>query len=1536
MDANNNWLDIIEEAGKLKKGTKIPKYTDIYALTMLMYPLSTMARRQNINNQPVPMGQGPANGNQFNTGAGADGIVQASKPVALDTGTNPPSVYHEGETIVPFPGGKNIIPATTEGQQMSLGRIQSQRNLPGYATGGTVYDDPNSITGAASTRPTNEMGVTPEQNMYQSGVTQAFKTTQQRAAGTDPLMQNITNRALTNYDTRAAVSDTATRQALASSPYLTEGAKRSVTAKQQATYSAGLSGLVGDLSQQSMGRAETANTELYNMGRTGVQDELSKQQWQKSFGEQQYQSDVASKQWQQEYQTGKEQWQKSFDFEKQKYGDQEFARMSDDAQNTSLETWLQKYPNATESDYNTAREYKTLQLSSMNLANLTSSETLSQLKESNQWNQAQQFLAAGDYENYKALVKQITGKDIDTTTFESDRQYLESMRGYEKQAAAIQNDAARFSLTSATMQAVINDVNSGVPLNTINATYNPQPPLTQADYSSIATKYQQQVTSANLSIKAQNIANDAAALGVTSDRLTAFVNAVNSGADLAAANQASGLNLTQAQMNSISTKYKQEIAANALQLTNAQIVNEAAALGVSTDRLNSFVNAVNSGADLAAANQASGLNLTQTQLNSIATKYKQEIAANALQLTNAQIANEAAALGVSTDRMNSFINAVNNGSDLAAANQASGLNLTQNQLNSIAVKYQQGIKAAELQLTNAELSNEATALGISADRLNTFINAVNNGADLAAANATSGLNLSQTQLNSIAAKYQQELKAGQLQLTNAEIANEASALGVSADRLNVFINAVNNGADLAAANASSGLNLTQSQMNLIAAKYQQELAAGQLQLTNAQIANEAATLGVSADRLNIFINAVNNGSDLNAANAASGLSLTQGQMDSISAKYRQELKAGQLQLTNAEIVNEAAALGVSADRLNIFINAVNNGADLTSANATSGLSLNQTQLDSIATKYKQEIAANALQLTNAQIANEAATLGVSTERLSSFIDAVNSGADLAAANASSGLNLSQSQMDSISAKYRQSLKVGELTVDAQELANDAAKLNISSDKLSAFIAAANSGADLAAANSASGLNLSQSQMDSITTKYRMGIEEAQLALSETKNKVGDQMYQSIIDMINGGSSLQTVNSKLAEQGKAAISAEEFKSMFDASALGERNWGRDLTAANMLLTTPGIENKMEAEKAFGELFPSVELNFESLAQMDKAAEFTDALSQVATYVAAGLNYNDASKLIQESYLAEKLGMNQAEISNLYHAMEVNAIDSEWSEMEDSDFYKGLSTEEQGDLQEFFKQKQLGQLDYTTMHEYEIYNPDGTLNMTVYGADSAEADKKAKALGNGYTVNDTGRVKFRVTSTLTSSSENTSTKSTNKKWEDFQDSQASLPEEEQINYDQWESAKEPEDYDVYKSKESSMDKILSVDSGDSNALLNTKDNVDNIFAAYNENPDAFKNSDYYYELPNLDYLKNNIATKTSSTGKHSTVWTTDIRKKLEDSYGKIMTFNDQSGNEIVGQLVEAYKTPSTVQLKIRLADGAEKTYSIMELANIANSK
>ena len=858
MSKKQDWLDIIEKASELKKGTKIPKDMDAYSLTMLMYP------SPNRNNGTMP---------QFGTGAGADGVVQPEKPVALDTSTTPPSIYHEGETVRPFPGGKEIIPAETEEEQRNLGVTQRGMRLPGYQTGGTVYEDPYSLDRRVSTRPTSTLTPTPQQQSFQRGTEQAYRTTQQRAAGTDPLMQNITGRALQDYDIRAAVGDTATRQALASKPYLTEGAKRAVTAKQQATYRGGLSQLTGDLSAQAMQRGEEATRQLYEMGRTGVQDEQARQQWEKTFGEQQYQTDIARKQWEQ-----------GFQLEKQKYGDQEFARMADDAQTTSLETWLQQYPNATAADYNTAREYKSLQLESMGIGVQTASENLRQLQDSARWNEAQQFLNAGDFENYRALVKEITGRDINTDQFQQDRNYLNRRREQEIVSGDINIDAQRLGLSITQMQAVINDINSGVDIDNINAQY--------------------------------------------------------------------------------------------------------------------------------------GTTLTR---------------------------------------------------------------------------------------------QDAAAIG---------------------------------------ARYRQTLRMGELQIDAGEIANEAAALGVSADRLSAFINAVNKGADLAAANQASGLNLTRNQFYGIQEKYQQQISAGYQALEAGGLANDAARLGISGNRLNTFIDAVNRGAGLEEANAASGLNLTQEQFDTISRKYRQ------------------------------------------------------------------------------------------------------------------------------------------------------------------------------------------------------GVEAADMDLMRLRNKVGDELYDSVQDMINKGATLKMINDRARDYGIGEITQEEFQSMYDASALGERNWGRELTAVNMLLASPGTENKYAAQDKLNEIFPGVGFDFEDLANEEKYETFADGLALMASYVAADLTYEEAFGLMQAGGVADKMGVDASKLGNLYNAMQVNAIDSQWEEMENSDFYKGLEVDEQIDLQEFFKQNMLGMLDYTTMHEYEIYNPDGSLNMTVYGKDSSDADKKAAALGADYTVKDTGKVKFQMTSTLIS--------------------------------------------------------------------------------------------------------------------------------------------------------------------------------------------
>jgi hypothetical protein len=581
MPKKQDWLDIIEKSSELKKGTKIPKGVDIYALMTLMNP-------------PSRNPQGGMSAAPWNTGAGANGVVEPGKAVSLDMSTNPPSVYHEGETVKPFPGGKEIIPARTEMQQQDLGMKQKDMNLPGYATGGTVYQDPKSFNNSLSVRPKNVYDLTPQQEMYQAGTDQAFKTTQQRASGNDPVMNKITNMALQNYDTRAAVSDTAARQAVVSDPYATVGTKNAVAAKQRATYSAGLSGLVGDLSTQSMNRAEAANTELFNMGRTGVQDDLAKQTAEKTFGEQQYTTDLGQNRWQQEFKNSNDQWQQAFKFEKQKYGNEAFTRMAEDAQTTSYETWIKQHPYANEQDYNTAREYKAMQLQNMGITNATASENLTQLKKSDSWADAERFLAAGDFTNYAALVKSITGKDINTTDFQADVAYEKAIRSQNIDMNQIQIDANRFGLSVDKMQAIISDINNGVPLGTINTKY-PDARLTSADYSSIAARYRQAISSGNLALTAQDIANEAAMLGISSDRLSTFINAVNSGGDIEAANQASGLNLTQDQMDGISTKYRQSVEAGNIELESTR--NK-----VGNEMYNSIQEMINGGSSLAEVN----------------------------------------------------------------------------------------------------------------------------------------------------------------------------------------------------------------------------------------------------------------------------------------------------------------------------------------------------------------------------------------------------------------------------------------------------------------------------------------------------------------------------------------------------------------------------------------------------------------------------------------------------------------------------------------------------------------------------------------------------------------------------------------------------------------------------------------------------------------------------------------------------------------------------------------------------------------------
>lgn len=93
----------------------------------------------------------------ISAGAGPDGVVQPDRTAMVDTGTNPPSKYHEGELItIGSNGVRNITPA----QQVAVQSMQFPQTiakqqqmdrlpLPGYKDGGVTEPKEMETVGAA-------------------------------------------------------------------------------------------------------------------------------------------------------------------------------------------------------------------------------------------------------------------------------------------------------------------------------------------------------------------------------------------------------------------------------------------------------------------------------------------------------------------------------------------------------------------------------------------------------------------------------------------------------------------------------------------------------------------------------------------------------------------------------------------------------------------------------------------------------------------------------------------------------------------------------------------------------------------------------------------------------------------------------------------------------------------------------------------------------------------------------------------------------------------------------------------------------------------------------------------------------------------------------------------------------------------------------------------------------------------------------------------------------------------------------------------
>jgi hypothetical protein len=255
----------------------------------------------------------------------------------------------------------------------------------------------------------------------------------------------------------------------------------------------------------------------------------------------------------------------------------------------------------------------------------------------------------------------------------------------------------------------------------------------------------------------------------------------------------------------------------------------------------------------------------------------------------------------------------------------------------------------------------------------------------------------------------------------------------------------------------------------------------------------------------------------------------------------------------------------------------------------------------------------------------------------------------------------------------------------------------------------------------------------LNTKNQQDITQGELAITSLRNKVGDEKWNSIQSRISGGASLAQVN---AEFPGLNLTQEDFKNMYDATPLGERTWERNMSYAKTLLEAGGEANIKAAAGIFNNAFPGTGIDFSKIITADKAASFNAGMSQLGTYVAAGMDYETAITAMKKDGTFDMLGLSEADVEKLYRGIKTNAIDEQWKAISSSEWYQNLDDEKKKDMSDFFTAVLTGELDYTIQKEYTVTNKDGSTSTMYF---NTEADANAYGVQNGTTMVATGKSK-----------------------------------------------------------------------------------------------------------------------------------------------------------------------------------------------------
>lgn len=353
-------------------------------------------------------------------------------------------------------------------------------------------------------------------------------------------------------------------------------------------------------------------------------------------------------------------------------------------------------------------------------------------------------------------------------------------------------------------------------------------------------------------------------------------------------------NVLKEQRDYAQKKQQQDVSMGEKTLTAADLQNISTQFGIDQSKASSVISAINQGATKDYLLQAFGVTLTDDQYNAMRQQYTEQRQTANLMIAAQQLQNISTQLGIDVTSSQAVVQAINNGATKDYIKQKFGVDLTDDQFNSLSTEYGQKVQLGTLSVTSAELANTAAQMGIDSAKIQNIVSAINSGATKDFLSNYLGVNLTDDQYKSLKEQYVQKIQLGNLTVTSQDLANTASQLGIDSTKSQAVIHAINSGATKDYIQQSLGVNLTDEQYNSMKKKYSQSITAGDYEL-------EQLKTTVGDQKFNSVIGRIAAGSSISSINKELGTNIT-------DAEYNQMWEASETYFKKQGLTMEKAAL----------------------------------------------------------------------------------------------------------------------------------------------------------------------------------------------------------------------------------------------------------------------------------------------------------------------------------------------------------------------------------------------------------------------------------------------------------------------------------------------------------------------------------------------------------------------------------------------------------------------------------------------------